>query len=388
MSGERSVVGLFAGIGGIETGLAKSGFQAEEFCEWWEPARQVLHHHFPGVEIRGDITQIKTLPSSYIVTGGFPCTDLSQAGETAGLSGSQSGLVHKALSLVEKHPATWLLLENVRNMLPLHNGQAMRAITSELERMRFRWAYRVVDSRCSGVPQRRQRVFILASRSADPREVLFADDAGERSEASLNEDAFGFYWTEGLRGLGWCRDGLPTLKGGSTIGIPSPPAVWMPFRENGWRFVTPGIATAERLQGFRRGWTTPGATGNRGHGARWKLTGNAVTVGAASWIGRRLVTPGSWDPTLSVPVERGSRWPLAGWGESGRVWSVDVSMWPEKRPYKHLSDVMGADCTPLSLRAASGFLSRLERGNLHVPEQFRIDLKDHIEFLESRGMLA
>ena len=159
----------------------------------------------------------------------------------------------------------------------------------------------------------------------------------------------------------------------------------MPFNESGRRFVTPGIATAERLQGFRKGWTSPGATGNRGHGARWKLTGNAVTVGVAAWLGRRLVEPGRWDPSLSKPVERGTRWPLAGWGDSGRVWSVDVSMWPERRPYKHLADVMGDDCTPLSLRGSSGFLSRLERGNLHVPEQFRIDLKDHIEFLESGG---
>ena len=314
MASQLSVVGLFAGIGGIETGLARSGFEAEQFCEWWEPARHVLRHHFPGVKIQGDITQVKSLPPSYIVTGGFPCTDLSQAGETAGLSGGQSGLVHKALSLVESHPSTWLLLENVRNMLPLHGGQAMRAITSELERMGFRWAYRVVDSRFSGVPQRRQRVFILASRSEDPREVLFADDAGERAEDSLSEDAFGFYWTEGLRGLGWCRDGLPTLKGGSTIGIPSPPAVWMPFHENGHRFVTPGITTAERLQGFRKGWTSPGATGNRGLGARWKLTGNAVTVGVASWLGRRLVKPDTWDPALSKPVEPGGRWPLAAWG--------------------------------------------------------------------------
>lgn len=60
-------------------------------------------------------------------------------------------------------------------------------------------------------------------------------------------------------------------------------------------------------------------------------------------------------------------------------------MWPERKPYKHLADVMGDDYTPLSLRGSSGFLSRLERGNLNVPEQFRIDLKDHIEVLVSGG---
>ena len=85
----------------------------------------------------------------------------------------------------------------------------MAAITNELERMGYRWAYRVVDSRFAGVPQRRQRVMLLASRTEDPRPVLFADDAGERSPDSLADDHHGFYWTEGLRGLGWCRRRSP-----------------------------------------------------------------------------------------------------------------------------------------------------------------------------------
>jgi DNA (cytosine-5)-methyltransferase 1 len=115
--------------------------------------------------------------------------------------------------------------------------------------------------------------------------VLFADDARERDEEKLADDAFGFFWTEGLRGLGWCRDGVPTLKGGSTIGIPSPPGVWLPDNQEGERFVVPGVATAERMQGFRKGWTAPAAALHRGEGARWKLVGNAVTVGVSSWVG-------------------------------------------------------------------------------------------------------
>jgi DNA (cytosine-5)-methyltransferase 1 len=331
----------------------------------------------------GDINEITALPPVFMVTGGFPCTDLSQAGQTAGIEGDQSGLVRKALALVDNHPATWFMLENVRNMLPLHGGRAMASITRELDRMGFRWAYRLVDSRFSGVPQRRQRVLLLASRTEDPRPVLFADDAGERSPDTLYENAFGFFWTEGVRGLGWCRDGVPTLKGGSTIGIPSPPAIWMPENPNGFRFVTPGITTAERLQGFRSGWTAPGASGPRGEGVRWKLVGNAVTVGVSAWVGRRLVEPGTWDPSLAKPLPTGASWPTAAWGDSERVWRVDVSLWPERRAYRHLSNVMAEDYTPLSHRGAAGFLDRLDRGNLRIPEQFRIDLKEHVEI--SRG---
>lgn len=65
--------------------------------------------------------------------------------------------------------------------------------------------------------------------------------------------AFGFYWTEGTRGLGAAVDAVPTLKGGSTIGIPSPPGILLP----GGRVVTPRIEDAERLQGFEAGWTEP-----------------------------------------------------------------------------------------------------------------------------------
>jgi DNA (cytosine-5)-methyltransferase 1 len=132
---ELSVAGLFAGIGGIETGLAKSGFHAECLCEWWEPARRVLRRRFPDVPLMGDINEITALPPVFMVTGGFPCTDLSQAGQTAGIEGDQSGLVRKALALVDNHPATWFMLENVRNMLPLHGGRAMASITRELDRM-------------------------------------------------------------------------------------------------------------------------------------------------------------------------------------------------------------------------------------------------------------
>ena len=202
---------------------------------------------------------------------------------------------------------------------------------------------------------------------------------------TYNEDSYGFYWTEGLRGLGWCRDGVPTLKGGSTIGIPSAPAIWIPGARTGSRFVTPGIVTMERLQGFRKGWTMAAASHPRGEGARSKLVGNAVTVGVSAWVGRRLVEPGLWDDSLSSPLAPGSRWPMAAWGDTGRTFRVDVSLWPRRAPYKHLMPLMGEDYTRLSTRATAGFFSRLERGHLRVPEEFRLDMKEHIEVTTELG---
>lgn len=373
------VAALFAGIGGIERGLAASGpFEPAYFCEWWEPAQSVLRHHYPGVPIDGDIGDVRKLPAADMVTGGFPCTDLSQAGRTAGIGGDQSGLVLKALQLVDGHKATWLMLENVRNMLPLHGGRAMAAITAELNRMGFRWAYRLVDARFTGVPQRRQRVILLASRTEDPRPILFASDAAPRREADLRDDGFGFYWTEGLRGLGWCQDGVPTLKGGSTIGIPSPPGIWFPAAPAGLKVVTPLIEVTERMQGFPKGWTKPAELHHRGKNARWKLVGNAVPVGISEWVGRNLLRPGPWTNETHVRLDPGRAWPTAAWGDRTGAYSVDVSLWPERQPYKHLNALVGKQFSPLSLRAASGFLDRLERGSLNVPEQFRLDLKEHV----------
>jgi len=385
------VASLFAGVGGIEKGLSSSGnFEPSYFCEWWESAQAVLRANFPGVPVEGDIREVRRIPRADMVTGGFPCTDLSQAGRTAGIEGDQSGLVLRALELIENHKATWLMLENVRNMLVLHRGRAMAAITSELDRMSFRWAYRLVDARFTGVPQRRQRVILLASRKEDPRPVLFGANSKARDEKTLRSDAFGFYWTEGLRGLGWCQDGVPTLKGGSTIGIPSPPAIWVPEAELGGRIVTPGIRSAELLQGFPRDWTAAAAGLKKGEGQRWKMVGNAVPVGIGEWVGRNILETPKWNESTKGRVREGMAWPTAAWGDKSGAYEVEVSLWPEHHPYRHLLDLVRKDRKPLSYRGTAGFLRRLESGSLHVPAQFPIDLKEHLEFMDegARGLTA
>jgi DNA (cytosine-5)-methyltransferase 1 len=194
------VAGLFAGIGGLELPFHRRGHTTELLCDAWDASRKVLGRRFPDVPLHSDVRSIDRLPDVDVVTAGFPCTDLSQAGRTAGIHGKQSGVVAEVFRLLERSDATWLILENVRNMLWLDSGEAMRYLTRELERLSFDWAYRLVDSRFSGTPHRRHRVLLVASRTEDPRRVLFADDAGEPDDL-YRDDAFGFYWTEGLGGL-------------------------------------------------------------------------------------------------------------------------------------------------------------------------------------------
>lgn len=382
-----SVAGLFAGIGGIELGLGRSGGVAEFLCEWWEPAQRVLEQRFPEVHLAGDVRSIRSLPNVDLVSAGFPCTDLSQAGRMSGITGDASGLVGEVFRLIKRPRAPMLMLENVRNMLVLDGGSAMRYLIDELEALGYRWAYRLVDSRFTGVPQRRQRVIFLASCTIDPRSVLFADEACEPPLSRIADDAFGFYWTEGLRGLGWVQDAVPTLKGGSTIGIPSQPAIWNPSAELGQRIVLPNVDEADELQGFPRGWTAPGDVPGC-KSARWRLTGNAVTVGVSTWLGSRLRDPG--EPILKgSPVKRGDRWPKSAFGAKGKAWAVDVSMWPTLEPYRHLCELVDLDVAqPLSARAATGFLARARRGNVRFVDGFLDDVHEHAAYMTSEISVA
>jgi DNA (cytosine-5)-methyltransferase 1 len=372
------VAGLFAGIGGIELGLHHAGHRSVLLNEIEPGAQAVLRARFPGVELTGDVCDLRSLPDVDLVAAGFPCQDLSQAGRTLGIGGSRSGLVGQVFRLLEAADPGWLLLENVPFMLQLDRGRAMQHLTSELGRLGFRWAYRVVDARSFGIPQRRKRVLVLASRDHDPRPVLFADDAGEPPERVPAGLACGFYWTEGIRGLGWAIDAVPTLKGGSTIGIPSPPAVWMPDGLVG----TPDVRDAERLQGFPTDWTlVDGLIMTRRTGARWKMVGNAVCVPVAQWVGERLITPGTFDDARSHLLS-GNRWPMAAWGESDRAFTVDVSLWPMTLQRPHLADFLDHPVRPLSVRATGGFLGRTDRSSLRFPGGFLDAVRQHLKSME------
>ena len=359
------LAGLFSGIGGLELGFERAGVRTVAMCEIWEPARRVLQANFPTTPLSSDVREFRGVSDFEILSAGFPCTDLSQAGATAGISGKSSGLVGEVFRIVKATSPRWLVLENVPNMLVLHRGAAMRHITSELELLGYRWAYRTVDARFTGLPQRRLRVILLASREELPGERLLADDSDGETAMAPNEDAFGFYWTEGRGGLGWAVDAIPTLKGGSTIGIPSPPALYLPNAPVGRQLVTLNVRDGEQLQGFAPSWTNAAVHGGeRDH--RWKLLGNAVPVDVAEWVATIVTRPAltNWCGS-GIPLDKSRRWPTAGWGHAGKAWASPASAWPISRPYRHLVDVVQADAMrPLSHRASAGFMRRIDESSL------------------------
>ena len=361
------VAGLFAGIGGLERGLCHAGHETLLLCENAPPAMEVLRQRFSDIPLHADVCSLSALPAeTSLVAAGFPCQDLSQAGQTRGIDGSRSGLVGEVFRLIEGHRIPWVLLENVPFMLQLSRGRAMDVIASAFEQLGYAWAYRIVDSRAFGLPQRRKRVYFVASREGDPRTVLFADEAAETNEQSRDSKpvACGFYWTEGIRGLGWAVDGIPTLKGGSTIGIPSAPAILLPDGH----VVLPDIRDAERLQGFPADWTQPAETVSKA-GQRWKLVGNAVSVPVFEWIGQRFANPGS---VLDFDLRciEGMRWPNAAWNVGAGRTAVGASQWPVQHEYQSLEAFMHYEPKPLSHRATRGFLNRTARSSLRFPDGF------------------
>ena len=373
-------VGLFAGIGGLELGLGRAGHKTIGLCEIDAAASEVLKTRFEGISLTRDVGDYDELPQgTELVTAGFPCQDLSQAGRTRGIDGARSSLIGEVFRLLETHDVPWVLLENVPFMLHLARGKALRVILDSLEQLGYKWAYRVVNSRAFGLPQRRERVYFLASRKEDPRHVLLADDAGPQPEPIWTRDvAAGFYWTEGRTGLGWAVDAVPTLKNGSTIGIASPPAVLLPDGN----IVKPSIRDAERMQGFEPDWTAPAEAVGR-PSLRWRLVGNAVTVDVAEWIGRRLVAPGEYSDAFDEPLRTQSSWPRAAYNVGHGRFTAVASAWPIAKRASHLHEFLDpSGLTPLSVKAVSGFLARYEQGSLRKTQRFLEALYEHKKRME------
>lgn len=361
------VSGLYAGIGGFELGLERSGHRTLLMSEKDSRALVVIRHRFPKAEVDTDVTELKALPEgTEVVTAGFPCQNLSMAGDKSGLQGDKSQVIDSLFRLLGAQRVPWVVIENVYFMLHLGGGAAMQRILEQLEALDYRWAYRVVDSRAFGLAQRRRRVFIVASQGGDPRQVLLSDDASNRSWPGADlTHPIAFYWTEGRSGHGITADAAPPLKAGSGLGIPSPPAVLLPDG----RVVTPTIEAIEQLQGFPARWTSA-LRDRKSKRHRWRLVGNAVSVPVAEWIGRRLSEPGQYDSDEDVPLSSDARWPTAAWWMGGSRMSANVSELPVHRRRGRLSSFATQSWPDLSHRALSGFVRRAREGQLRYPEGF------------------
>lgn len=173
-------VSLFTGIEGIGLGLERAGMQCLAQVENNIRCQWVLTRHYPNVPRWKDISHVRgsDLPAVDLVCGGFPCQDLSVAGQRAGLAGKRSGLWFEFHRLLTEHRPRWVLIENVPGLLSSNEGRDFAIVLQGLVQLGYRVAWRVLDAQYLGVAQRRERVFIVGSLgSGRCAEVLFEPES-------------------------------------------------------------------------------------------------------------------------------------------------------------------------------------------------------------------
>ncbi len=135
-------------------------------CELDKWKRSVLAAHWPGVPIYDDITTLENPEPVDLMVGGFPCQDLSIAGKRKGFSGERSVLAFEFLRLAEALKPRWLVLENVPGLLSSNKGLDFERLLREVVASGYGGiAWRCLDARYFGVPQRRRRIFLVARRT-------------------------------------------------------------------------------------------------------------------------------------------------------------------------------------------------------------------------------
>jgi DNA (cytosine-5)-methyltransferase 1 len=178
-----TAVSLFAGVGGFDLALERSGVKVVASVEIDKQASGVLAHRFPDATRFTDVTEVTGnelraagfIPEHGIITGGFPCQDLSVAGKRAGLAGGRSGLFWEIIRLADELKPKYLILENVPGLLSSNGGRDMGTVLGALAGLGYGVGYRVLDAQFFGVPQRRRRVFIvgrLGDSGRAPAEIL------------------------------------------------------------------------------------------------------------------------------------------------------------------------------------------------------------------------
>ena len=156
-----SHVSLFSGIGGFDLAAEWAGIQTVMFAEKDSHCQDVLRKHWPDVPILDDVRSVDDSIKADIITGGFPCQDLSVAGRRAGLAGERSGLWGEFCRILAAVRPTWVVIENVPGLLSSNEGRDMGTILWALGQLGYGYAYRVFDAQYFGVAQRRRRVFIV-----------------------------------------------------------------------------------------------------------------------------------------------------------------------------------------------------------------------------------
>lgn len=158
-------IDIFAGIGGFRVALEKKGLKCVFSSEIDPFAKEVYKANF-GEEPRGDITEIseKDIPKHDILCAGFPCQSFSISGNRGGLQDNRGRLFYEIVRIANYHQPYILLLENVKNLLTIENGNVIKTIERKLDEIGYRIEYSPLNASHYGIPQSRERVYFVCVR--------------------------------------------------------------------------------------------------------------------------------------------------------------------------------------------------------------------------------
>lgn len=345
-----NVWSLFSGVGGLDLGIERAGGTVVLQCESDPWRRKVLAKRFPGAHCFPDVAALRIEPKTGaarngrvaavsdgtgrihtvavpdLLIGGFPCQDVSVAGQRRGLAGDRTRLFFDATRILGAVRPRCVLLENVLGLLSSNGGRDFGVVLGTLADLGYGVAWRIVNSQFFGVPQRRRRVFvcgvdvdgragadlageILAVGTRCPRHPAARSQAREDdppdSVAGTLGGRRGFTGDDidrgGLTSLSGIRNGGPDDNDAQANRIVVAPALVKRYGKGADSDATDAMVVAniaegvivrrlmpvecERLQGFPDGWTDLGDTKDS---PRYSALGDAVTVNVAEWLGASL----------------------------------------------------------------------------------------------------
>lgn len=251
-------VSLFSGIEAATVAWEPLGWEPLCFAEFDEFPSAVLAERYPNVPNVGDVTKVKWKKyrgKCDLVVGGSPCQSFSIAGKREGLQG-ESGLMFEYIRAVREVRPRWFLWENVPGALSSEGGEAFRQLLSEMDKLGYGLAWRVLDAQFFGVAQRRRRLFLVGHLGACPPVEVLIEPEGMRGDypssrekrealaaaARRGASSAGFKYSAGSTGCLNPEDPQskriftpdscgPTLSSGTGEGMNIQPSVAIPINE-------------------------------------------------------------------------------------------------------------------------------------------------------------
>lgn len=306
---ELKYFSTFSGIGGFELGIDNKA-KCIGFSEINKYATQIYKKHFPGHKNYGDITTINAseLPDFDLLVGGFPCQSFSIAGKRKGFKDTRGTLFFDLARILQAKQPELFIFENVKGLLSHDNGQTFKTIIATLVELGYCVEWQVLNSKNHGVPQNRERVFIVGHFGGKGRRQVFPIGKGSKQtiqlceqpvanciKARLDADGGGSYFIEGKLNEEEKRDIVSSVKANhftqNVRNIHNDGYAFTISQDQNDSCVAKGYKVrrltpteCERLQGFPDGWTE-GISDSQ----RYKCLGNAVTVNVVSEIIKNIL---------------------------------------------------------------------------------------------------